>query len=111
MKLTHPKTGEKVTLREFFRQWKKGMQEVTPLQQCMTIQFGHIVTFIGIIWGVIFSIRIGYWWMAVILLGSLIVLGVQYLGNWQKKNILKQMDKLMKNALPIEIESQEVKIV
>lgn len=93
-----PTTGEKYSWKEFFKEWKKGMQEVTPLQQAVTVQLGQLISAIGVIWGIIFSIRIGYWWMGVILVGGLIVLGVQYLGNWQKKVILKQMDLAIKSA-------------
>ena len=102
---TNPKTGEKVTWKEFFRRWKKGMQEVTPLQQCVSTMFGQIVSLIGVVWGIIFSIRLGYWWMMVILIGGLIVLGVQMLGNWQRKAILQNMEDMMKIA---ESNTQEV---
>jgi len=97
--------GEEYTFREFLSQWKKGMQEVSPLQQCIITQWGHIVTYVGIIWGIIFSFRIGYWWMGVILVGGFIVLSVQYLGNWQKKNILKQIDLTIKSAEEVEIKN------
>lgn len=106
MKIKNIKTGEWVTWKEFFRQWKKGMQEVTPLQQKQIIQFGQIITLIGIIWGMIFSFRIGYWWMGVILIGGLIVLGVQILGNWQMKVMLKEMDKQIKIAEAFEKEEE-----
>lgn len=96
MKIYNTKKKEWVELKEFFKQWKQGMQNITPYQQCLTIQFGHIITLIGIVWGIIFSIRIGYWWMGVILVGGMIVLAVQYLGNWQKKMILKNLEDLTK---------------
>jgi hypothetical protein len=98
------KTGEVVSWSEFFSQWKKGMEGITPLQQTVSVQFGQFVSMVGIIWGFIFSLIIKQWWLAVILLGGAIVLGVQILGNWQKKQILKQMDKLIKQA-----DEQEVK--
>ena len=97
-KLYKRKTKEWVTIKEFFKQWKQGLQNITPLQQCVTVQFGHIISGVGIIWGIVFSIILGYWWMAIILIGGLIVLGVQYLGNWQKKMILKQIEGAMKVA-------------
>jgi hypothetical protein len=100
---TKPKTGEKVSWKQFFHEWKEGMKNVTPLQQCVAMQFGQIVTLIGIIWGIIFSIILGYWWMGVILLGGLIVLAVQMLANWQKKVILKQMELIMKESEPMNI--------
>ena len=95
IKVKKSKTKEWFTLAEFMGQWRKGMQQVTPLQQTITIQFGQIVSLIGVVWGIIFSIRLEYWWMAIILVGGLIILGVQMLGNWQKKLILKQMENLI----------------
>lgn len=95
---TNPKTGEIVTWREFFRQWRRGMENVTPLQQAIGIQLGQFITLIGMIWGIVFSIRIGYWWMGIVLIGGLIVLGVQILGNWQKKMIAKMMDHVYQGA-------------
>lgn len=83
------KDGTKHTWREFFKQWKEGMQKVTPLQQCITTQFGHVISGIGVIWGIIFSYRLEYYWMMVILIGGMIVLSMQYLANWQKKMIIK----------------------
>lgn len=94
-------TGEYVTWKEFIQEWKKGMEEITPLQQCITTQFGQIISAIGVIWGIIFSFRLGYYWMMVILFGGFIVLAVQYLGNWQKKQILKQMEEAMNNAVEV----------
>lgn len=94
----NPKTKEKVTWKEFFHQWKEGMRNITPLQQCITIQFGQLISAIGVVWGIIFSFNLEYWWMMVVLFGGLIILGVQYLGNWQKKVLLKEMDRMMKEA-------------
>lgn len=91
MKLVNKK-GEEYTVREFLNQWKKGMQEITPLQQSTITQWGYIVSAIGIIWGIIFSFRLGYWWMAVILLGGMIVLLMQFLGNWQRKILLTNIE-------------------
>jgi hypothetical protein len=98
MKIYNRKKKEGVELKVFWKEFKEGLQKVTPYQQCITTQLGHIITGIGIIWGIIFSFRIGYWWMGVILIGGMIVLSVQYLGNWQKKMILKKMDELIKIA-------------
>lgn len=97
MRIYNRKKREWVEIKDFLRQWKEGMRNITPLQQTITIQFGHIISGIGVIWGIIFSIRLGYYWMMGILLGGLIVLSVQYLGNWQKKMILKQIEDMSKS--------------
>lgn len=87
------KTGENKTWKQFFLEWKKGMENVTPLQQANITQWGLIISTIGVIWGIIFAIRIGYTWMAIILVGGLVVVSMQFLGNWQKKQILKRMEE------------------
>ena len=101
------KSGEKITWKELGSRWKLGMQKVTPLQQCLITQWAQIVSGAGVIWGIVFSIRLAYWWMMVILIGGLILVGVQFLGNWQKKMILKKMDEVMKQAEEVNI--KEVK--
>lgn len=90
--------GTKVSWRQFFHEWKEGMEKVTPLQQAQITQWGFLISSIGVIWGIIFSFRIGYYWMMIILIGGFIVLTVQFLGNWQKKQLLKRMDEAMKIA-------------
>lgn len=91
-------TGERKTWKEFFAEWKQGMERVSPLQQAIVSLWGIVISLIGIIWGIIFSIRIGYWWMSVILVGGLIVGGVQFLGTWQRKKILQRMDDVYNTA-------------
>lgn len=108
MKLTKPSTGEKVTIKEFFHQWKEGIQKVTPLQQTYSAMFGQVVSMVGVVWGIIFSIIIGYWWMMTILIGGIIVLGTQMIGTMQKLFILKHIDNIMKDT---QINNQEVKNV
>jgi hypothetical protein len=95
MKIKLRRTGEIVTLKEFFKRWKKGAEEITPLQQTQVNQIGFITIFIGVIWGIIFSIRLKQWWLSVILTGSLIISSTSFLANWQKKTILKRIDKIM----------------
>jgi hypothetical protein len=98
MKLYNRKKKEWVELKEFWKQWKEGMERVTPLQQTYTALFGQVISGIGVIWGIIFSIRLSYWWMMIILIGGLIVLSTQLLGTWQKKQILKRMEDTFKLA-------------
>lgn len=106
---TNPKTGQRVNWKQFFQQWKEGMQKINPLQQTIVTQWGQLISAVGVIWGIVFSIRLAYWWMMVILIGGIVVLGVQMLGTWQRKVILKQMDKLMKEAEKTELNLKEVK--
>lgn len=98
MKIKIKRTGERVTIKEAYKRFKKGAEEVTPLQQCKINQLGFITIFIGVIWGIIFSIYLKQWWLSIILTGSLIVSSTSYLANWQKKNTLKKIDDIMKNG-------------
>lgn len=91
-------TGEYKTWKEFFKEWKQGIEKVTPLQQSIMSLWGITISTIGIIWGIIFSFTIGYKWMAVILVGGLIVAGVQFLGMYQRKVLLKRMEDSFNKA-------------
>ena len=102
MKIYNRKKKEWVELSEAYSQWKEGMKNITPLQQTITVQFGQLISAIGVIWGIIFSIRLGYWWMMIILIGGLVVLIAQYIGNWQRKVILKEREEIYKNAMEVE---------
>lgn len=94
IKLKKKRTGEYLTLSDFFKQVKKGMKEMTPLQQAQSTQFGQIVSMVGVVWGIIYSIIIQSWWMATILVGGLIVLLTQMIGNWQRKSLFLEQEKL-----------------
>ena len=94
MKLKKLSTGEYFTLKEFFHQWKEGMKNITPLQQTQTNQIGFIIVFIGIIWGIIFAFKTATYWVVVMLVGSSIVVGNAFITNWQKKEILKEIENM-----------------
>lgn len=91
------KSGEKVSWKEFFKRWKSGMQNITPLQQCITNQIGYIVSLIGVIWGIVYSIRLQLWWLMIILIGSLFIIGTSYIGNWQKKQMFIEIERRVEN--------------
>lgn len=93
---TIKRTGEKVTWKEAYKRFKKGAEEVTPLQQTQVNQIGYITIFIGVIWGIIYSIILKQWWLSIILTGSLVISSTSFLANWQKKTILKRIEKSMK---------------
>lgn len=89
--MRNPKTGEQVSFKQFLSEWKKGITNMNPLQQNTSMLFGQLTSLIGVIWGIIFSLIIGYYWMMVILIGGLIVLGTQVLGAYQARKILNQV--------------------
>lgn len=107
-KLTHPKTKEKVSIKEFIAQVKEGQKNMTPYQQTIAIQFGQVTSAIGVIWGIIFSIILGYYWMGLVLIGGMIVLYVQFIGNLQKKRMLKQIEEATAGAEAMLLNLQEV---
>lgn len=86
------RSGKKVTAKEFMSRWKQGISEVTPLQQTKVNLIGYAIVFLGIIWGIIISAITRTWWLMVILIGSLIVSGSQFLAIIQKYLILKKLE-------------------
>lgn len=93
------KAGEKITWKEFGRRWKKGIQEVTPLQQVMSTIFGQVLILVGIVWGIVASIIFKQWWLLIILAGSLFVSGTSMIGTLQKYIALKRVNDMMKGGL------------
>ena len=96
--MRNPKTGEKVTFRQFLSQWKSGIANMNPLQQNTSMLFGQFTSLAGVIWGIVFSCIIGYYWMMVILVGGLIVLGTQMIGAFQTRKVLKMMFTVTKEV-------------
>lgn len=90
-------TGE-IKFRVLVKDMKRGMEQVTPLQQTIIIQFGQLISLAGVLWGIVFSLMIEYYWMMVILIGAVIILGVQMLGNWQRKVMFKKQKEIYDNA-------------
>lgn len=91
VKIWRDRYGNWITAKEFATRFKSGLEGITPLQHTKSSLLGLRIVFIGLIWGVIYSAKIGLWWLFVILLGSFIVSGSNYLGTWQKYKVLKRM--------------------
>ena len=90
------KNGEVITWKEFFKLWGKGIEGITAYQQVKAqIQGTYIIT-LGIILGIIstlFNIKL-LWWVLIILIGGLINTIIGLIGLIQKKNMLKNFEKL-----------------
>lgn len=90
---------------EFMRRLKDGAERITPLQKTKVELKGIIITTIGILAGLIATpiVRInGVWfWVELILIGSLIISLFQLLGKWQLYRIQKKQDEIM-NQLNLE---------
>lgn len=92
--------GTKLTLKQFFKRWGDGIAGINALQQTKTNMMGIWITITGIVSGIVVNALIRlkdmWWWITIILVGSLILTLVQLLGNWQKFKRLKATDKAMK---------------
>jgi hypothetical protein len=92
--------GKEVSFKEFIRRWKEGAMTLSPLQQAKTAMTGYYITLFGMIWGIYFSYIFEFWWLAVILIGNLIITGLAAYGNYVRLNIFKGLDKINNENLP-----------
>jgi len=94
------KDGTELSLKEFLARWKKGVEGITPIQQTKTTLMGIWITTTGIIAGIVVNALIRlkdmWWWIEIILIGSLIVTGVSLLGTYQKYKAYKRIDEEIK---------------
>ena len=92
--------GSELTLKEFFKRWGKGIEGITALQQTRTQMLGTWIVISGMLGGIIinFLIRLKdvWWWLEIILFGSLIITSMSMVGIYQKFKILKRVDNTMK---------------
>lgn len=104
------KYGNKLTTKEFFSRWKKGIEGITPIQKLGTQQWGTLISLIGLFCGLIISICAWdkLWWVTIILIGAIINTGVQYLGTTQQLNQLKILERA--EAVSVEELFDEYKI-
>lgn len=82
--------------KEFFSRWKGGVEKITPLQQIKVSIIGSVLVLIGIIIGIITTLTTKTWWLVIILLGSLFVTGIGFIGTLQRYFALKRIDDLIK---------------
>ncbi len=92
--------GEELSFKQFMKRWKAGIEGITPLQQAKTTLMGTWIVISGIIggMGVMAIVRPAdiWWWSEIILLGSLIITGIQLLSGVQKYWKFKEQDKIQK---------------
>lgn len=98
--LAKDKSGKPLKTKEFFQRWKEGIEGITPLQQARTNLMGNWITMTGILSGIIINalIRMSHqwWWIEIILMGSLILGTIQMINLFQKYWKLKKTDEIMK---------------
>ncbi len=88
------KEGNKLTRKELFSRWAKGIEGITPLQQVTTQMYSTWIIIIGLLVGIVICI-IGIkrlWWLLIILIGGFGNTSVQLLGQWQKRRALKKIE-------------------
>ena len=78
-----------------FKRWVEGMKAVTPLQMSRINMISYAFILIGLLIGVFSAMNTKTWWLLVVLVGSLLVTLVAYLGLWQKHHTLKMLNKQM----------------
>lgn len=100
MKAWTTRDGEQIDTKEFFKRWKEGIKNATPMQQTSITMIGGIIVLIGIIWGVIFSAILKQWWLVTILVGSFLISLIGFYGNWQRFQALKKVEAQMKMFEP-----------
>ena len=95
------KNGNKLNTKEFINRWKEGIEGITPIQRLKTQLVGTRIILIGLILGLCVSLY-GWknlWWVAIVLVGAILVNGVQYLAQRQQ---VKMFDNLEKQSVELE---------
>ena len=95
--------GNQLTYKEYMERWKKGIEQVTPLQQANAQFKSTIIMLIGILAGIIITISQfkKLWWVMLILVGAFGVTSFQLVGLFQKKRALQRFEKLAKEVTGI----------
>ena len=92
------KAGNKLTFSEFKERWKQGIAKVSQLQQVnASINFTWL-TLVGLLCGIVVSAWQfnTLWWLTIILVAAFGNTGVGMLGLWQKRIMLLNIEKQMK---------------
>ncbi len=90
------KDGRKLSMKEFFKEWGKGIEGITPLQQTKTTLWSYPLVLGGILAGVVIMIIRQEWWLLVILGGSFPISLMGLVSTYQKYRQQKKIYDLMK---------------
>jgi len=90
------KEGNYLTWKEFMQRWKKGIAEMTPLQQSRIIYHNTWLMLFGILAGAFFSLfnLRDLWWLTIILVAAFVNTVVVQIGNYQKYTIHRRIEKM-----------------
>jgi len=92
------KKGEKLSFKDFIKEWKIGISGISPSQKLKTQIGGTKIMLIGLFLGLCVAVY-GWknlWWVGIILIGALLNTGVQFLGLKQQKKILDDLEEQFK---------------
>ena len=108
------KAGEELSFKGFFKMWGKGVEGITPLQQAKASILGVWIVLTGLISGIIVNcivrLKDTWWWLTIILVGSLFLTLIQTVGFYQRYKILKRVEdqvKQLNNGVENENDNQE----
>jgi hypothetical protein len=93
------RSGKEIGMNEFRKRWWRGIEGITPLQQTKTTLWSTIPIFGGLSWGIVISAMGRTYWLTAILIGSLPITGIQFIGNLQKYRNLKRVEENIKIAM------------
>lgn len=103
------KTGEELKFKDFMKRWKSGVEGITSIQIVRTNLWGNRIIILGITLGMLvnFIVRMknNWWWIEIILAGSLILTIVQWVTLKKKYWKLKEVEDTTR-----ELEKGEYKI-
>jgi hypothetical protein len=85
------KYGKEITRQEFKERFKQGIQDITPYQQTKISMMGSIIVLVGVFAGLYATFINQVWWLFTILIGSLFLTSVTFLGILQKYLALKKI--------------------
>ena len=94
------KTGEELTLKQFFKLWRRGIDGITLIQQLKSQIMGTWIVITGMLAGMIVNaivrLKAVWWWLEIILFGSLIITSMGMVGTLQKYWRQKQVEETIK---------------
>lgn len=94
------KDGTTLTIKQFLKEWGKGIDGITPIQITFSQLLGNYIVLAGIISGIIVNALVRmenvWWWVEIILVGSLLLTLLAFLGTLQKYRRIKLINKQMK---------------
>ena len=92
------KKGEKLGFKKFMKRWGEGIDGITPLQQAQTSMWCMLPIFAGLLWGAFITFFGHTYWLTLILVASLPLTAIQFIGSLQKYRKFKIIEIAMKSA-------------